>query len=36
MPRESFDVGIYAFLGVFKIVVIVFDMVPYLALLIVG
>jgi len=36
ISRESYDVGIYAFLGVFKIVFIVFNLVPYLALLIVG
>ncbi len=36
IPREAYDIGIYAFLGVFKIVFIVFNLVPYLALLIVG
>jgi Family of unknown function (DUF6868) len=36
VPRESFDVAIYAFLGVFKIVFIVFNLAPYLALSIVG
>ena len=36
IPRETFDVVIYAFLGVFKIVFLVFNVVPYLALLIVG
>jgi hypothetical protein len=36
IPREAFDVAIYGFLGLFKIVFIVFNLVPYLALLIVG
>jgi hypothetical protein len=36
IPRESFDVAIYAFLGGFKMLFIVFNLVPYLALLIVG
>ena len=36
IPREAFNVAIYSFLGLFKIVVIVFNVVPYVALLIVG
>jgi hypothetical protein len=36
MPRETFNVVIYSFLGVYKIAVFVFNLVPYLALLIVG
>ncbi len=36
ISREAYDVTIYAFLGGFKIVFIVFNLVPYLALLIVG
>ena len=36
IPRETFDVVIYAFLGLFKIVFIAFNAVPYVALLIVG
>lgn len=36
IPRETFDVVIYAFLGLFKILFLVFNLVPYLALLIVG
>ena len=36
ISREAYDVAIYAFLGVFKIVFIVFNLVPYLALSIVG
>jgi len=36
MPRETFNVVIYSFLGLFKIVILVFNVVPYVALLIVG
>lgn len=36
IPRETFNVVIYGFLGLFKIVFIVFNVVPYVALLIVG
>jgi hypothetical protein len=36
IPRETFDVVMYSFLGLFKIVWLVFNVVPYLALLIVG
>ena len=36
IPREAFNVVMYSFIGVFKIVFIVFNVVPYLALLIVG
>jgi hypothetical protein len=36
LPRETFDAVIYWFLGLFKVVFIVFNLVPYLALLIVG
>ena len=36
IPRESFDVAIYAFLGLFKVFFLVFNLVPYLALLIVA
>ena len=34
--RETFDVVMYSFLGLFKIVFLVFVAVPYVALLIVG
>jgi len=34
--RETFNVAIYSFLGLFKIVFLVFNVVPYVALLIVG
>ena len=36
IPRETFDVVIYSFLGLFKIVLLIFNVVPYVALLIVG
>lgn len=36
IPRETFNVVMYAFLGLFKIVFLVFNLVPWIALLIVG
>ena len=36
MPRETFNVVIYSFLGFFKIIFLAFNVVPYVALLIVG
>lgn len=36
MPRETFNVAIYSFIGLYKVLVIVFNAVPYIALLIVG
>ena len=36
IPRETFNVVYYSFLGLFKIVFLVFNVVPYVALLIVG
>jgi hypothetical protein len=36
IPRATFDLVIYCFLGLFKIVWLVFNAVPYLALLILG
>jgi hypothetical protein len=36
IPRETFNVVFYSFLGLFKIVFLVFNVVPYAALLIVG
>lgn len=36
IPRATFNVVIYSFLGLFKIVFLVFNIVPYTALLIVG
>jgi hypothetical protein len=34
IPRETFDVVNYSFLGFFKILIVVFNAVPYLALLV--
>ncbi|MEE9357057.1 MAG: hypothetical protein V3U62_01655 [Sedimenticolaceae bacterium] len=36
MPRETFNVIIYSWVGLFKIVFLVFNVVPYVALLIIG
>ena len=36
ISRETFKVVIYSFLGLFKIVFLVFNLVPYVVLLIVG
>ncbi len=36
MPRETFDTVIYCFMGFFKILYFLFNLVPYIALVIVG
>jgi hypothetical protein len=36
IPRETFNVIMYSFLGMFKIFFMVFNVVPYAALLIIG
>ncbi|MEA3491529.1 MAG: hypothetical protein U9R27_06480 [Campylobacterota bacterium] len=36
IPRETYDVVIYSFLGLFKIFFVIFSLSPYLALLIIG
>ncbi len=36
IPRETFDVVFYAFLGMFKIMVVIFNVVPYVVLKIIG
>lgn len=36
ISRESYDAVMYALLGVFKLLLIFFSIVPYIALLIVG
>jgi len=36
VSRETFNVVLYSFLGLFKIVFLVFNVVPYVALLIIG
>ncbi len=35
MSRETFNVVMYSFLGLFKIIFLVFNVVPYVALLII-
>jgi len=35
MPRPAFDLIIYSFLGLFKIFFLIFNLVPYLALVII-
>jgi hypothetical protein len=36
LSRDTFNVAIYAFIGLFKVLVLVLNVVPYVALLIVG
>ena len=36
MPRETFNVAIYSFIGIYKIIIIVFNIVPWAALAITG
>jgi hypothetical protein len=36
ISREAFNIAIYSFIGLYKIFFIVFNLVPYLALSIVG
>jgi hypothetical protein len=36
MPRQTFAVVIYSFLGLYKVLFIAFNLVPWVALLIVG
>jgi len=36
ISRETFNVAIYSFLGLYKVLVFVFNFIPYIALLIVG
>ncbi len=36
ISREAFNVALVCFIGLFKIFVIVFNIVPYIALLIIG
>lgn len=36
VSREAFDGSLYAFMGLYKILIIVFNIVPYIALLIMG
>lgn len=36
IPRETFNVVFYSFIGLFKIIFLVFNLVPFIALLIIG
>ncbi len=36
ISRDSFNVAIYSFIGFFKILFLIFNVVPYIALLIIG
>ncbi|MBT3192901.1 MAG: hypothetical protein HN341_10135 [Verrucomicrobia bacterium] len=36
LPRENFNTVLYAFFGLYKLIVMVFCFIPYLALLIIG
>jgi len=36
IARETFDVVFYSFLGFFKLIILVFNVVPWIALLIIG
>ena len=36
MPRETFNVVMYLFLGLFKIFFLFFNLVPYVAILVLG
>ena len=35
IPRETFNTAMYSFIGLFKIFILVFNVIPYVALLIV-
>ena len=36
ISREAFNIAIYSYLGLFKVVILVFNVVPYVALLIIS
>lgn len=36
ISRQTFDVVFYSFIGFFKVIVLVFNVVPWIALLIIG
>ena len=36
ISREAFNVALYCFIGLFKVLVLVFNLAPYVALVIVG
>jgi len=36
MPRDAFNIVIYSFIGLYKVLILVFNLVPYVALVILG
>lgn len=36
MPRETFSIVLYGYLGVYKLLILVFNLVPWVALAIIG
>jgi hypothetical protein len=36
IPRETFNVVFYSSLGMFKLILLIFNVIPYIALLIIG
>ena len=36
ISRETFNIAFYSFLGLYKILLFVFNLIPYIALLIIG
>ena len=36
IPKETFNVVLYSFVGVFKMLVMIFNVTPYIALLVMG
>lgn len=36
ISRETFDVTVYSFLGLYKLAIFIFNLVPWVALLIIG
>jgi hypothetical protein len=36
ISRQTFDIVFYSFIGFFKVVVLVFNVVPWIALLVIG
>jgi len=36
ISKETFNMAIYSFLGLYKVLIFVFNLIPYIALLIIG
>lgn len=36
IPREAFNIVLYGFMGVYKIFILIFSLIPFIALLILG